>query len=231
MSRLITTTYRPKTMAAPGVYPGPTTFIGGDETAGFYGEVLPSQLISGPDLATSIGLVGGINQHITDPWLKFSLNNKTLFVAKRPFRYSISWDNINNVGAIFGTTQVNIGGVLYKVRVLSGFNTDPHPNQTGHDIEITHGTEWNRLMYNVHQTVPGSQVGPNWAEYTDFQIHVGSGANSNGRYAHVQESLNETHSGRRGGGSISHAYSTLTTQGRKIDNGAIWGWRPVLEPV
>ncbi len=60
--------------------PGPQTLIAGDMTAGFFGEVPVSELITGDDLATTIGLTTGISQHSNEPWLKFALDGNIIYI-------------------------------------------------------------------------------------------------------------------------------------------------------
>src|SRR5690554_5978523 len=77
------------------VGPGPQELIAGNPGAGFYGEVPVSELITGDLLASTIGLTEGTVLHSNEPWLKFALDGKTLYVAKKPFRHSIPWDQIH----------------------------------------------------------------------------------------------------------------------------------------
>ena len=59
--------------------PGPKTLIAGDMTAGFFGEVPTTELFSGTELSSMIGLTAGTAQHSTQPWLKFAKDNKIIF--------------------------------------------------------------------------------------------------------------------------------------------------------
>jgi hypothetical protein len=124
--------------------------VAGTYEQGYYGEVSSVDFINGDALATQIGLTTGTAFNSDAGWLKFSLDYKTLYVSKRPFRYSVSWDQINAVGAVFGTTQVTINGKTYKVRLLKGRGDNLiNAAVKGYDVPATHGSEWNRLMYHV----------------------------------------------------------------------------------
>ncbi|WP_311564288.1 hypothetical protein [Peptoniphilus duerdenii] len=98
--------------------PGPTKLIGGNLQAGFYGEVPAKDFITGDELARRIGLTAGVSQYSGEPWLKFSYLGKVEFVAKKPFRYSISWNNINDANAVYGNKTMDINGKKYKIRLM-----------------------------------------------------------------------------------------------------------------
>ncbi len=53
---------------------------------------------------------------------------------KKTLRHSISWNQIDAVGAVYGDTRVKIGKFSFKVRLLTG---GQYPG----------GGEWNDLMY------------------------------------------------------------------------------------
>lgn len=133
--------------------PGSNTLIGGDESGGYFGEVSAIDLISGEDLCNAIGLTAGTLQESDAGWLKYYNDNEIIYVAKRTFRHTISWNDINAVGAIFGDKKIKVGNHVYAVRALS----------TG---------EWNKLIYPVHVNYG------TWASFTDADIRVASG---NGR--------------------------------------------------
>lgn len=125
----------------------------GTETLGFFGEVATANLISGEDLCDAIGLTAGTLQYSTEPWLKFVRRDRMLFVAKKPYRYNISWNDINAAGAVYGDAVIIISGIRYAVRLLSD-------------------AEWNALIYPVH--VDYGQ----WAQYSNADIVVASGNGS-----------------------------------------------------
>lgn len=216
--------------------PGPTKFIGGDMTQGFLGEVEASEFITGDALASEIGLSAGTAQHSNEPWLKFALDNKILFVAKKPFRHSISWDDIHDRNAVYGDVSapvVEINGYQFKVRLLKGSNSDPVPWEDENRGAI--GSEWNRLMYPIHEHAGTSNWNysqyvednvPNWGVgYTDADLVTESSAGS-GSASWTQETQDTDSSRRlrRGGVSVS-LLGSYPSSGAIIGN----GWRPVLE--
>jgi hypothetical protein len=184
--------------------PGPGYLVAGHMNEGYFGFVSASQLISGTGLAQAIGLSAGTSQFSDAGWLKWVKNNKIIFVAKKTLRHSISWDQIDAVGAVFGDKTVVIGGFTYKVRLLTG---GKHPG----------GGEWNILMYGVHK-----DQSPNWDNFNDTDLHVGTG---NGHRTWCQEVQGGLYALRGGGGITGFIGSTPENQT------SINGWRPCLELV
>lgn len=161
---------------------GSKTIVAGDLNYGFYGEVSATDFISGDDLASLIGLTAGISQNSDAGWLKVVEGSKMLLIAKKTFRHSISWDNINSVGAVFGKI-ITIDGVKYIVRLLST-------------------TEWDKFMYPLHINHPNGS--PVWANYSDCDLLVKTSC-GNGGYSWTS-SLS-----RRGGDSITDTASPASS--------------------
>ena len=214
-----------------GIVPGATTPIAGNSTYGFYGEVTHEELINGECLAALIGLTSGTAQHSTESWLKFALDGKTLFVAKKTFRHSISWNNINAVNAVYGDRTVSINGVNYKIRLLRTGTENP---MGGYDGVHLHGSEWNKLMLPIHeQAEDGSWAYkdnveanvPYWGiDYTDADLMTRS-THGNGSYSWCQETYSSNRVSR---GIDGVSYSNY---GDPLYSGRYDGWRPVLELV
>lgn len=123
--------------------PGPQELIAGTMEHGFFGETTSDELFTYESLADQIGLSSGISQFNEESlWLKFALENKILYVAKKPARHTISWNQLHAVNAVFGTS-VTVGPHMLSCRLLKGTNSDPTVNETGHDIGASHGSEWN----------------------------------------------------------------------------------------
>lgn len=208
----------------------------GNSVTGFYGEVGVNELITGDTLAIAIGLDDGAP--IADAgWLKFSLDGRVLYVAKRPLRHSISWNSINTVGAVFGTTTVVINGDTYKVRLLKGTNAGPVTRDWGYDEPYTHGSEWNRLLYRVSanpfgdtRNTLGSEgiATGDWASYSEADIGTAMAyTGGNGGLSWCQETgTTGTTRVSRGNSGVSHS-----TQDISSNVTTYLGWRPVLELV
>lgn len=221
--------------------PGPATLIAGNMQAGFFGEASASELISGTDLASMVGISEGSSQNSTAGWLKFAYKGKILFVAKKPFRNNISWDGIDSANAVYGGKTVEIDDLTYKIRLMKGALTDPCEYKD--PDRGAHGSEWNRLMLPIHeQAIDDSWDYPDYVEndipvwshnlgngsqgmYNDSDLVVGTGF---GRNSWCQETSKDNSNRRvyRGENGVSYSYA-YTSSNRTI----VYGWRPVLELV
>jgi len=228
-----------KGFTTPLRVPGPATLIAGDMQAGFFGEVSASELISGDALASFVGISQGTSQNSTAGWLKFAWQGKILFVAKKTFRNSISWDHINGANAVYGGKTVEIDGLSYKIRLLKGANNDP---AGAYDGAICHGSEWNRLMLPIHQEA----INKNWAypDNVESDIPVWAhnlGTGTQGRYTDEDLLTHYNH----GSGSYSWCQEVAESAASRVLRGYYGvsysrslasssthsnrGWRPCLE--
>ena len=206
----------------------------------FLGEVATNNFINGLELASAIGLTGGTAQHTNEPWLHFTLDGKTLYVAKKPYRHYVSWDHINAADAVFGSRTVTINGLVYKVRLLKSVATGNiyTGSNSSWDPEGAYKSEWNRLFYPIHSgehidtgnpspvSGEGIQFGT-LAKYTDADLAVHQTV-SNESYSWCQEtpSGNTVTRVLRGALGVSYLHGGTAS----LVHSAI-GWRPVLELV
>lgn len=216
--------------------PGPGKLVAGDTTEGYYGVVPPSELISGTALATKVGLTAGTAQFDTEGWLKFNLDGKVLFVAKKNFRHSISWDQLNAAGLVVGSKVIDINGHNYKVRLLRGSVSNPAVTSTNFAI----GSEWNRLLLPIHIEAPDKWtmtgnpapdtggISKDWGiDFTNRDLNVYIGTGDKGTYSWCQERTTNTNQVVvRGGHGIAPTTIGLTTPASTDQ-----GWRPVLEYI
>ena len=205
----------------------------------FLGEVGVTDFIDGLALATQIGLTAGTAQHSNEPWLHFILDDVELYVAKKPYRHSLSWNQINAAGAVFGSRTVVINGREYKVRLLkSAVGGDVYTGSNGYDPVGVYDSEWNRIMYPIHSTEHTDTNNPSpvsgegirfssLAQYTDTDLVVYYTA-GNGSYNWCQEtpSADSTRRAHRGGTGVSYLAWTAASHVERH-----FGWRPVLELV
>ncbi len=215
---------------------GAEELIYGTTLHGYYGEVQATNLIDGDALANEIGLTEGVSYNSNAGWLKFALNNRKLYVAKQPFRYAISWEAINAVGVVDGTAQITINGKQYIVRLLNGRGDDKKDYyNAGFDIPITHGSEWNRLMYHVsglpfeyvQNTLASEGITEgDWAQFSEAELLTNTGSGY-GSYNWCQ-GVNSTVSSPvvRGYFGVSYVTSASNTTQHQS-----YGWRPVLELI
>lgn len=240
--------------------PGPQSLTAGDSDAGFYGEVGPDDFISYEDLCNAVGFsAGSLVNNDESLWLKYSLDNKTLYVAKKAVRVNISWLALYDNGIALSddapdgdvpTTvdqdvTVEIDGYTFRVRLLKGIDGYSLSNDIDGDNyneDWTEGSEWNRLLYPVHSgnhtnsDNPEDHSDPNvadfgsWADYSDEDLNLDR-TNADGGVNWVQE---------MGGGENMDHRNRLWRGGDGIisvgETGYDWdastlGWRPVLEWV
>lgn len=213
--------------------PGPKKLIGGNVEAGFFGECPTSELITGDALARLIGLSAGTNQYSNEPWLKFAYMGKIEFIAKKPFRYAISWDNIHAVNAVFGRRTVRINSKTYMIRLIKGKTEGKQGDQSAYAGDINKRSEWNRLMLPIHKNAPsywrypGNVESPteDWGvNYSDNDLITN---NSYGGMTWCQEyGPGSKYRLDRGYGGVS--YSDC---GPPSNDSYYRSWRPVLELV
>lgn len=203
----------------------------------FIREVPAAEFITGDQLAIAVGLTVGTSQNSTAGWLHYidTVDGKTKYVAKKPLRHTVTWNDLNTKGVVFGTMTVAINGDTYKVRLLKGSATDPHVGSYGFDLPGTHGSEWNRLLYHIsgkpftnasnRLTSEGITTG-DWASYSEADLGM-HGSFGNGSYSWCQEVGTDPMTRvRRGESGVS--YSNLYTSSTA---NLYCGWRPVLELV
>lgn len=220
--------------------PGPQELQAGDLHIGYYGQVTDAELFTGDELAAAIGLSEGTSVGDEIGWFKFAYKGKVLYIPKRPLRTGVRWQTLYALGCVYGTnnggpidldftvnqlTMVEKNGVTYIVRLPRGLNVStPSSNITGDDPPITHGSEWNDLMYRVSSTVPNSQVERNWEEFSDDELGFTLGATNDGSLCQERRLDNTNYVFLRGYTKVSN-----TSGGFLISTG--YHWRPVLEVI
>ena len=224
--------------------PGNPILIAGTMEEGFFGEVPASELITGDALASECGISQGTSQHSTAGWLKFAYKGEILFVAKKPIRHSISWDAINTAKCVYGDSgdkTVVIGEKTYKVTLMRALEpmNDPKTIASASSGEVNHGSEWNKLMCQIHEQAldkswdyPANIEGDigvmehslgngSQGMYNDTDLVVKSG---DGRYSWCQEMGTSTsYRLYRGNNGVSYSNSSPPSH-----SSAPFGWRPRL---
>lgn len=192
---------------------------------GYYGEVTSAQFYTGTQISTATGVTSGTLQNDTGGWLKFYWHGQVLFIAKKTYRYNLSWDSINSANAVYGVNLGSTGkktithsgsSTKYDVKLMKGAIKDPSPNSGG-------GRQWNELLYRVCTGTETGQVGVNWAGLTpSTDLGINSG---NGSYTWCQEVYQPNTADRvfRGGDSLS-----VFSGGTSSNPGTNFGWRPCL---
>lgn len=190
---------------------------------GYYGEVTSAQFYTGTQISTATAVTTGTLQNDTEGWLKFYWHGQVLFIAKKTYRYGISWANINAANAVYGVNLGSTGkktithagsSTSYDVKLMKGAIKDPSPASSG-------GRQWNELLYRVCTGTEAGQIGANWANLnpnSDLGI-IGS----NGSYTWCQEVYQPNTASRvlRGIASLPDFSSSSYTDTN-------FGWRPCL---
>lgn len=212
--------------------PGGVNLIGGDMSAGYLGTVPASELFTGTELASAVGITQGTVQFNEEEWLKFVIDGKIIFKSKKPFRHSISWDHINSQGCVNGTKTVTKNGVTYKVRLMKGGN--------GNASDLVNGpkkSEWNKLMLPIHVKAKDQSWAyannvdtptPYWGiDFTDADL-LTHNSHGSGSYHWCQEVFHSNASNRVCRGNVGVSSSGNATSSNAS---AGLGWSPCLEVV
>lgn len=198
----------------------------------FKGEVPVGAFIDGPNLAAGIGIFIGVAQHSNEPWLKFidPVDGKTKYIAKKPFRHSMSYNQLEALSLVTGSKTIVINGSVYKVRLIRGSSVATIPADGGSfplDPDWSWGSEWNRLMYPIF--APSSSMNKfsnegiefgSWHRYTMDDLDL----RGNSSWCHGLFS-NRRRLGR-GANRIDASIQQLSTA---VTTGM--QWRPLLELV
>jgi hypothetical protein len=179
----------------------------------FKGE---ATLITATDLAAAIGLVDGTVLNDDSTWLKFVDAGKTFYIAKKTLMVNITHEQLDAVGAVYGSKTIVIGGLTYKVRLMTGLNADPG--------DAAGGEYSNYLMRVTNLYTP---IGDAWGAYDPgTDLGWGGGAGS-GELSILQEIYTPY------GGWATRGYPGFDGIWYQIPNTthAGYGWKPVLELV
>lgn len=173
-------------------------------------------------LSSDLGLTAGTAFNHDADWVKYTRDGKVCYMAKKPLRYNLSWNDINGEDAVDGTAEVTYGDYTYKVRLMWGGDSDPG---TSYGVN-----EWNTVMYSLVDCVDDGHLGEDaegsdgkWEEWGNDAVGIGGDSNPDGRTSWCQE-VSGNNSVNRGWHSVSdwrshHAMFAFPSR----------GWRPVLE--
>lgn len=87
-------------------------------------------------------------------WLVFNDNEIEKLIPKRTLKYSISWDNIDEAGLVYGNKTVTVDGKTYKIRLMRAYNDTVSVdwidlNDNWDDGSYEKGSEWNRMILSL----------------------------------------------------------------------------------
>ena len=135
--------------------------------AGYFGRY--TGIYTGNQLSSAAGVsIGSSLFYGTSniEWLKFAFDGKIIFLAQKPIRYALSWNDINNAGCVYGTKQITKDGITYKCRLLRIRDGEP---ETGPGRE-------QYLLQGVH-----SGRSPSWDSLSDDDLYFSQPGGTNGR--------------------------------------------------
>jgi hypothetical protein len=222
----------------PNNGPGPQTLKAGTERLGYFGTLTTAELLGYRSLADRVSLTDGTPINNNTLWMKFIDAGKILFIPQKPLRSAISWQAIYQKGLVYGVAgngpsplpanspvsqdvKINAKGHLFRVRLLTGANSDPAFNTYNVQDPITsYNSEWSRLLHRVSDVDPTKTF---WERFTGTELGVG------GDLSWCQES-HPYGVGYR----VERGFLTATGLAASIGTAGSGGgytavWRPVLE--
>lgn len=160
-------------------------------------------------------------------WVEVNYNSKKLLIADRVLLTSVSWDELNSRGLIFGK-NVTIDGMLCKLRVLTGGNT--HRGGGTYTGGSPTTNEWDRFVVNELNlsglTKPSSTDLDSTLNATDLNSAHNKIWNWYYMHSWCQETTASSATARVIRGFHGARYWADATQPYRS---AYIGWRPVLE--
>lgn len=209
-----------------GGLPGSDKLIGGNENAGFYGEVEEVSFITMDNFINYSG-VEGLRINKDNKWLKFIYQGKTLYRPMKAILSGMGARGIKNANCYDGSREIEIRNTFYSIRVMEGATAD------GSNFNIKmQSSEWNRLIlpitskansqnwYNKNSVdIPTENWNINYSEED-----LGVGDNSDGKMQIVDSTAGNTF--QKGNGTFTdyRTYADSNTSDQI-------GWVPVLEVI
>jgi hypothetical protein len=126
----------------------------------FQGWVSSDDLIDGPALASLLNLTSGTPINDKAGWLKYIDAGKTFYIARKPLRYGTTVAALKAASLLTGK-QVLIGGLGYKVRLMSGMSIDPFSSI----LNNNGGGEWDQYLWPIF-SAPDRPSADVWSYYT-----------------------------------------------------------------
>lgn len=225
----------------PDSGPGIKTLAKGDLQLGYFGEVTTTELFSGTELMANVGLTATGNDVSTAStgWFKFAFKGKILYFARTQFRLLVSWNDLYNLGLIYGTKDtgtfpVGAGVVQYRPqrkiesgrsyylipRCADAFTTDPGRFSSA-PMGDSQNTEWYQCMGRLQS---GWGPADKWAAFAIGYVTYGSRYEAWSRTTRTEDVTNALTIG-----NSSYGYPTAQAKaGYAIPECA---WRPVLELI
>lgn len=182
----------------------PSNLLKGTWWLGYLGEWSPDEVIRPSILAEMVGVPNGINPDVE--WLKFSVEGRIIYVAKRPISKMVSYGSLAGLNLVDGNRIIDIDHEQYKLRLLTAEDSDT--------------SDWNRVMYRVSEDDP---TGTFWEEFTDEELGINNSDKGGITLSRSESGGSVYGRGRFSITSLQSVYKTASSPAT--------GWRPVLEYV
>jgi len=204
----------------------------------YLGEVAGADFITYAALTTLVGMgSAGSVTFASDNWLKFKYKGKTVYLAKKPLRHQMGWEQMDALGITKGTQVFTIGGKNYTVRLPTGADSEPAAYGA-----VATGGSFNDLIYPIYGGVslsqPEVQAYPRLAAFSDADLGLSTTKNGSavpGTLTWCQEFV------VGGNARLVRGYNDADNAGNRqllagwycaVNSTNIWaGWRPIIEEV
>lgn len=220
----------------PNSGPGDKHIIAGNRVLGFFGELSEEELFSASELSALTEVMQGTLNESKLTWLKYSYQERILFIPRVPIRRNVSWFGLYTKGVVYGTDDdgpllregpANQYRVVQKddhrfmVRLLTG-DEDLITGLTGSGVDPTTeptDVEWTQLLYSSVSKAIASKPPSRFPTYPENSF----GLSATGDWVREQ-SADLSQSLVRGASSQIDRFNLLNVLG-------LANWRPVLELI
>lgn len=214
-----------------------------------YKQLVPN-VISSASLASAIGLTNGIDFNPNVAWIEYDYKGAKCLSPMRPIRHTLTWRHIYTAGAVYGddvstapvtgpvsrrvqNARVTIADKTYRVRLMTGAETNPYAGVVGSDPpwNAAGDCEFNALIYPIvsDAALTGKYLGPKLASpYTLAQLGI-TGVGQMTICQNVHKTADNNAVVARGNSTRSTAINSDTFGTGSGGNAE--GWRPVLELI
>lgn len=233
--------------AVPRRGAGPNDITVGDYEYGYFGSLLSADFIGTTDLASRVGLTGGVVVTASPLWHKYARKGKVLYVPNRGLISSMAWNSLYNAGIVYGVDannkgaqfvpspgvnqlrKITIGSDQYIVRLMTGYSDNPADTPSAATVsEPTDEflNEWDDLIFPLHTSTPTKQRMVNIANMTTTEMGLTS------QYSVWVQELTAVGNAVARGSNNTGRPGVANRQGFTTSSaGAQQTWWPVLELV
>ena len=161
----------------PDLVPGATVLSTGDENVGYYSTVSANELITPSAFCAKVGLTLGTLINPSSEWVKMSYNKRTVFYSKKCIRQGISWNTLNTLGLVDGTTFIVARGSKYKCRIMKASTVVPYTQGEISNPSQMLGTEYTHLVLRMCTATTTVESGAKLGTFTPTELGMLEGIN------------------------------------------------------